>query len=293
MQLSECMDVAAGPVCVSVRVRNEAVVQGLHAGLVALSRVEEVHCRRHEHHWLLIVCGAPTNNPDPLLEAVAGLIDQFGPQAAEVIDVRRGATQLPQDASGYRISPRFRVVSGRALPGADTIVLGTAQVFGTGAHPSTKLAVRAMEELAATGGPFPATVLDVGTGSGILALIAARLGARAVLGIDICVEAVTVARANVRANGCTDRVHIEATPLAEVTETYDLVLINVTASVFLRLAEAIIARLRPGACLIVAGLQGRQGGEIEALLDGYGLTASSRYSEGKWRGLTLRMPAAD
>lgn len=292
MQLSECVDVAAGPVCVSVRVQDEAAVQGLHAALVGLSRVEEVHCRRYGNHWLLTACGAATHNPEPLLLAVAGLVDQFGPLVAEVTDVRRGASLLPEDSRGYRVSPRFRVVADRALSAGDTIVLGASQVFGTGAHPSTRLTVQAMEELTAAEELFPARVLDIGTGSGILALVAARLGAETVLGIDICQEAVAVARGNVQDNGFARQVRIEATPLAEVTGEYDLVLVNVTASVLLRLAAAVVARLRRGGRLIVAGMQGRQSGEIEALLGQYGLTVCSRYGEGKWGCLTLRLPAS-
>ncbi len=288
MQLSESVG-GDGPVCILVRVEGAEMVDRLHQGLVELSRVDEVHCRRYAGGWLLTACGAANADPDPLLRTVAALVDQFD-SLAEVLDVRRGACELPSGGDGYRISARFRVSGGDAPADADNICLDAAHVFGTGAHASTRLAVQAMEEIAEREGGLPARILDVGTGSGVLALIAARLGGKVVQGIDICEEAVAVARRNVAANDLAQRVVVSSTPLAELSESYELVIANVTASVLLRLAKGIVSRLRPGGCLVVSGLQGRQGEEIEEALALYGLEPISRYADGKWRGLTLHNP---
>lgn len=120
-------------------------------------------------------------------------------------------------------------------------------------------------------------------------MIAARLGAESVQGIDICEEAVAVARRNVAANDLQERVVVTSTLLADLAENFATVVANVTASVLLRLAEGIVGRMQPGGWLVVSGLQGRQGEEIEeTLLRRYGLETVARYAEGKWRCLTLR-----
>jgi len=287
MRLSES-EGGVGSVAILVRVEGDEAVERLHQGLIELSRVEEVRCCRYAGGWLLTACGAPNADPDPLLRTVGALVDQFD-SLAEVLDVRRGASALPAGPEGYRISERFRVAGGNAPADADTIRLDAAHVFGTGAHASTKLAVLAMEAIASRDGGFlPGRVLDVGTGSGILALVAARLGAEAVLGIDICEEALKVAWRNVLANGLRGQVAVASTELAALPERYGLIIANVTASVLLRLAEGIAGRLQTGGWLIVSGMQGRQGEEIEAALAGYGLEAVARYAEGKWRCLALR-----
>ena len=286
MQLSESAE-GDGAVTILVRVDGAEVVDQVHQGLVALSRVEEVRCRRDATgSWLLAACGVPNADPDRLLQAVAAVVDRFD-FLAEVIDVRRGATELPGGGGGYRISARFAVAGAGASADAETICLDAAHVFGTGVHASTRLAVEAMEEIADKEGGLPARILDVGTGSGVLALIAARLGGEEVLGIDICEDAVSVARRNVLANDLARQVTIASTPLTEVDGGFKLIIANVTASVCLRLAADIMKRLLPGGRLIVSGLQGRQGEELESFFAGYGLQTVNCYAEGKWRCLTL------
>jgi len=286
MQLSESVD-GVGAVTILIRVEGGEIVDQLHQGLVKLSRVEEVRCRRDvDGCWLVTACGALNSDPDRMLQAVGALVDQFD-SMAEIIDVRRGGSELPGGGKGYQISARFMVAGDNAQPAANTIILDAAHVFGTGAHASTKLVVQAMEDIAGEEGGLPARVLDVGTGSGVLALIAARLGAEEVLGIDVCEDAVAVARRNIVANGLDGQVIVASTPLAEVTGSYQLVLANVTASVFLRLAAEIIKRLNAGGLLVVSGLQGRQGDEVEAVLVDLGMRSVNRLAQGKWHCLIL------
>ncbi|MDH3392721.1 MAG: 50S ribosomal protein L11 methyltransferase, partial [Desulfobulbaceae bacterium] len=246
------------------------------------------HCRSYAGGWLLTACGAPNADPDPLLRTVGALVDQFD-SLAEVIDVRLGGNELPVSQDGYPISQRFRVGGTDCPIDANTIQLDAAHVFGTGAHASTRLAVLAMEEIADWEGGLPGSVLDVGTGSGVLAMIAARLGGASVQGIDICEEALAIARRNVAANGLHDLVSFSSTPLAELPGSYAMIVANVTASVLLRLADGIDERLQSGGWLVVSGMQGRQGEEIEKALSGrYGFEAVACSSEGKWHCLTLR-----
>lgn len=110
MRLSESIN-GTGPVAILVRVEGDEAVDRLHQGLVELSRVEEVRCRRYAGGWLLTACGVPNADPDPLLRTVGTLVDQFD-SLAEVLDVRLGGSELPSSLQGYPISPRFKVAGG-------------------------------------------------------------------------------------------------------------------------------------------------------------------------------------
>lgn len=198
-----------------------------------------------------------------------------------------------QEGEPIRIGRRFRIASVGAnfQPDDKTILLTASSVFGSGLHPSTRLVALAMDELAERG-LCAKRVLDVGTGSGLLAMIAARLGGE-VLGIDVAPEAIAAARRNAAANGLEAALRIEATPLAEVTGRFDLILANLTASVQLRLAGALRPRLAPDGELIVSGLLGRQQEEMASFWKKKGLETIGRYAEGKWRALRLRRVESD
>lgn len=102
------------------------------------------------------------------------------------------------------------------------------RAFGSGHHPTTRLALAALAQVSAPG----VRVLDVGSGTGILAVAAAQLGAGQVLGIDLDHDIVAVAEANAEANGVADRVEISTTPLAALTEgeRFDTVVANIVIS---------------------------------------------------------------
>src|SRR5262245_5038182 len=127
-----------------------------------------------------------------------------------------------------RLPPEGRI--GLALP--------ASRAFGTGEHASTRLALLAMEEEDLEGRTF----LDVGTGSGILALAAAAFGARTAVGLDTDAEAVFVARENLRRHAFGDRVRLYAGPLAACTGEFDVVAANMLADEILPEARRILAR---------------------------------------------------
>jgi ribosomal protein L11 methylase PrmA len=227
---------------------------------------------------------------DRMLVEVAERIDRAGAAGrAAVVETRIvSAEDGWQKGETIPIGRHFRIalVDKGHVADPKTILLTGSSVFGSGLHPSTRLVVRAVDELAGKE-PFAKKVLDVGTGSGLLAMIAARRGAKA-LGIDIANEAVSAARRNVAANGLDAQVGIEATPLSEVTGSFDLILANLTASVQLRLADALLPRLAVGGELIVSGLLGRQQEEMASFWQTKGVEVVNRYAEGKWRALRLR-----
>jgi len=128
------------------------------------------------------------------------------------------------------------------------LVLDPGMAFGTGLHPTTRQCLEAVGEIDVAG----RTVLDVGTGSGILALAAAKRGATRVVGVDTDPLAVRAAVENARRNGV--RVEVREGSAAEVEGTFDVVLANLVADVLVAIASELRARLADGGTLVCAGI---------------------------------------
>jgi len=137
------------------------------------------------------------------------------------------------------------------LAGRFGLRLAGGTAFGSGSHPSTRLAARGLEYVA-TVGPF-ATVCDVGCGSGILAMIARRLGAHRIVALDIDVAAARLARRNVQGNDGMEGVTVVAGGADAVRGVFDLVVANLPAAVLLRCLDGLNARLAEEGWLLLAG----------------------------------------
>jgi ribosomal protein L11 methyltransferase len=137
--------------------------------------------------------------------------------------------------------------------GEVVVILDPGMAFGTGTHGTTRLCLEALAGLFAGPSP-PRRVLDVGTGSGILAMAAAALGATRVLACDIEPEACRTARDNVGHNGLAAVVEVTEQPLESLEGGFDLVLANILAEENIRLAEALTSRLAPGGSLVLSGI---------------------------------------
>lgn len=138
--------------------------------------------------------------------------------------------------------------------GTDVVIdIDPGMAFGTGTHGTTLLCLQALARLFEGPAP-PEKVLDVGTGSGILSVAAAALGARRVLACDIDPEACRIARENALLNGVAERIEVTATPLSELPGDFDIVLANILAEENIRLAPELIGRLAPGGALILSGI---------------------------------------
>ncbi len=165
--------------------------------------------------------------------------------------------------------------------------------FGTGSHPSTYLVIELLEDLFEKGLSCP-YVLDVGTGTGILAICAAKLGAKAVVGIDIDPEAAEVARNNVLKNDVHRRVTITTSPVFQLADLFDLVLANIGAYELELLAPDIARHLKTGGLAILSGILKEQ---REGLVETYGrhnfLLLEERIDKefGEWTALVLRKMA--
>lgn len=167
---------------------------------------------------------------------------------------------------------------------ADDVViqLDPGMAFGTGLHPTTQMCLEALEKLTQPG----VQVLDLGTGSGILAIAAAKLGAVRVLAVDNDPVAIKAARENVRLNHVQEIVSVVQGSLGDVGDSYDLVTINILARVIVEMAEKGLAvRVRPRGKVIAAGIIVDQEPEVVAAMEREGLTLTERRQDGDWIGL--------
>ena len=144
---------------------------------------------------------------------------------------------------------------------ADLIIeIDPGMAFGTGLHASTRLALALLEQYVQAG----ERVLDVGTGSGILSIAAARLGARAVLALDTDAEALTIARENVRQNGLADQIELLVGSLdtLPIAGQFDCIVMNLRPNIILQLLPYIEVILQTGGAIIAAGILAAEGAEF-------------------------------
>jgi ribosomal protein L11 methyltransferase len=162
--------------------------------------------------------------------------------------------------------------------------LDPGMAFGTGLHPTTRGCLLLLQEVA----PMPSRILDVGCGSGILALAALQLGAERADAIDTDPLAVEATRENARRNGLDGRVEATVGTVAcEPTTGYPLVLANLVAAVLVDLAPRLAAHVAPEGQLIAAGIIEPRAGEVIAAMAKAGLTATRRRDDGEWTSLRL------
>jgi ribosomal protein L11 methyltransferase len=176
-------------------------------------------------------------------------------------------------------------------PGRIALLIDAAMAFGTGHHGTTLGCLRALDRLADRGNA-PGKVLDIGCGTAVLAMAAARLWPQAeVIASDLDPQAVAVAAANVAANGLADRVRcLEAAGLAhDALAGADLILANILKGPLIDLAPAMASANRGGGLAILSGLLTTQAAEVTAhyLAAGYSLAETEKI--GDWSTLVLRL----
>lgn len=144
-----------------------------------------------------------------------------------------------------------------AAPGDIIIDLDPGMAFGTGTHATTRLCLTVLERIMSreiTPGRYARKVLDVGTGSGILGIAAAKLGAQQVVAIDVDEDAVRAAAGNSALNGVSAHIQVSDTPLAMIGGFFDVILANILAEDLARLAPELTGRLAPGGFLVLSGI---------------------------------------
>jgi ribosomal protein L11 methyltransferase len=173
---------------------------------------------------------------------------------------------------------------------ADDVVisLDPGMAFGTGLHPTTRLCLAALEDVAQRGMIEGVAVLDVGCGSGILSVAAALLGARSVLGVDTDPLAVETTLRNARLNGEEDKIHARqgSVPLASGDHaTFDVVAANLIASLLIDLAEPLAATVKVGGLLLASGIFVDRESAVREAFAAAGLRVVSATTETDWVAL--------
>jgi len=180
----------------------------------------------------------------------------------------------------------------------DAIILeiDPGMAFGTGTHPTSRLCLETLERIYFREAPFNAYValthtdfLDVGTGSGILAIAAVKFGAERVVALDIDPKAVTIAEQNLELNHVRGIASASTTPLSEVTGSFAVVAANIIAEELVRMGKELVGKLRAGGFLVLSGILIEKEGTVFDGFSDFPLTLVETTREGEWSCITYRM----
>jgi ribosomal protein L11 methyltransferase len=188
------------------------------------------------------------------------------------------ATVTPIHIGRFLVRPTW---SDAEEDGAITIALDPGMAFGTGLHPTTQQCLEAVSYLDLEG----LRVLDVGTGSGILAIAAAKRGAREVVGVDTDPLAVRAAKENAEANGVA--IEARSGSAADVDGAFDVVLANLVGSVLVQVAPHLRARLRTSGSLVAAGITTQAERDVLSAFVAEGLGIVDRDERSDWVRLVM------
>jgi ribosomal protein L11 methyltransferase len=257
--------------------------------------------------WLVARTGQAVEERDdgtlvafaPDKEAAAALVEELGREveAPVVVEPRRvestdWSTRW-REGLGPRTLGRLTIIPSWILEAAEpdplTIVLDPETAFGSGEHGSTRAALTLLCRLVRPGD----RVLDLGSGSGILAIAAIKLGAARAIGIEIDPEANEVAARNAARNGVSDRVEFvegDAATLASLVGPADLLLSNILRAVNTALLPVIVGALRPGGFAIFSGMEQPEAEEFRRTLTGAGFKLVQETLDAGWWGVAAERP---
>jgi len=230
--------------------------------------------------------------------AVAELLTGHAPQIARSLVpvggwLARTKDAFPEQKIGERFVVRGTHIVAPPIPGRITLTLDAGMAFGTGEHNSTRGCLVALEYVAKF--HRPARILDLGTGSGILAIAAARIFCQKILASDIDPRAARVAGANaklnrvsrfvraIQADGWMNKILRQKTP-------YDLVFANILARPLCAMAHQLAVNLAPGGVVILAGLLNTQVRWVLSAHRRAGLVLERHFVDGAWSILVLKKP---
>ncbi|EFM12746.1 ribosomal protein L11 methyltransferase [Paenibacillus curdlanolyticus YK9] len=262
---------------------------------------------------------AEETDMEPLVEAIKPFIEQLREYdldpgdftvSHQLVDEDSWAEAWKQYFKPIRVSERLTIKPTwedyEASEGENIIELDPGMAFGTGTHPTTALCLRTLESVIHGG----EEVIDVGTGSGILAIGAIKLGARAVLAVDLDPVAVSSAKENAHLNGLSEQIDVrlsdllgvlkgetkdesgaEAGPL-NVTVPVDVVVANILAEIILMFLDDVYAALKPGGYYIASGIWKNKEEVVEQGLLQAGFEIVDRRREEDWIAFVAANPKA-
>ncbi len=205
------------------------------------------------------------------------------------------AADARDEGSVWLLSPRAVRIGGlliapsqAAASSPDTLILRDSPAFGTGHHPTTALCVEALEEILTV--ERPDSVLDVGTGSGILALAALKMGVRQAVGLDVDADALRVAAENARLNHLADRLQLVLGGPDVVDGNWPLVVANVLAAPLIEMAPVMVRRLSGRGRLILSGIPWSLESEVRQAYQHLGIRHVRSNTRSGWTVLVAEAP---
>lgn len=192
-----------------------------------------------------------------------------------------------------RVGSRFLICPSweKAEPGEGDLLIwmDPGRAFGTGQHETTRLCLEWLDRLGAEETSFSGkSLLDVGTGSGILAMAGALLGFTRIVGIDNDPEAIETAQENVKRNGVAVRIGLLEAEVGALTSTFDVVISNIQALPLIAMAGAMRERLAAGARLALSGILVEQADSVRQAYEATGVTFVDQREAGEWCLLSFR-----
>jgi len=174
--------------------------------------------------------------------------------------------------------------------GRDIVIeIDPGMAFGTGQHASTRMCLDAIEEILLKDRTFQKwNVLDVGTGTGILGIACAKLGAERVLCMDNDPIATDIARQNVQVNQVEDRVAIADRDVATLAESFELIVANLTAKILIELRPSLVRLISPDGYLVISGIIEQNRPDIEAHFLGNAFSLHRLITEKEWGCYVLK-----
>jgi ribosomal protein L11 methyltransferase len=238
---------------------------------------------------LLLQCGALDIEPVP--DGLAALLpDRVTPERVAAALGGARVTVSPavarDNGSVWLLRPRTAQIGGVLIVPAEETAPPTAlrlidaPAFGTGHHPTTALCLEALEEILTS--ERVESVLDVGTGSGILALAALQLGVRQAVGLDIDAKALQVAAENARRNHLADRWQLVLGGPAAVAGTWPLVVANVLAAPLMDMAPVLVQRVGSRGRLILSGIPWSLASEVRQTYQHFGMRPIGSQTRAGW-----------
>jgi ribosomal protein L11 methyltransferase len=265
-------------------------VATLHEQLaLALADFEVAAVQESDSSWRVFFPSAAARDEAAL--ALGACLQQSGLALApaEVADedwARRSQANLqPVSVGRFIVAPPWAAPAGGWPPGAIVIRIQPSTGFGTGHHATTRLCLRALQAADVAGRSF----LDIGTGSGVLAIAAASLGAAPIVAIDSDPDAIDSARENLELNGLRDRVRLLTGDFRTAAgRRARTVAANLTGAALIRFRSELAAAVEPGGTLVVSGFTIDEGDQVRSALSHIG-EIIDRAEEDEWCTATVRV----
>ena len=172
------------------------------------------------------------------------------------------------------------------------IEIDPGMAFGTGLHATTRLCIDAIRRNVWREDQFGArrlahNALDVGTGSGILAILLAKLGVPHTVAIDVDATAVEVARDNAKLNKVLDKIEVRKATIQRITETFDIVVANILAETIMGMRDELIARTRKGGVIILSGILKQKGADVKRSFQRGAVEFVESFNDEDWTSLVF------